>query len=264
MAPVTQRIRMIKSPARFIKPTSLSACQLKASEELYPMEQENISPAYMGLVVDYLTRFSLSGDKQEAFSISIKGATIVDTARKTPGTVSREMANKLLSSINGLDDDSISAAYKLVTFDNWVRNPSLALKYFIDDFSKDPNDITTKNIRIMVERCLAFFKKYGPIRKMNFTFEPNGYTETVSSGDGDYLTKDTLWDLKVSKHKPQGTDTLQLLMYWVMGQHSGQDIFKGITNVGIYNPRLNTVFTYNVSKLPSSIIKEVEDNVICY
>ena len=99
---------------------------------------------------------------------------------------------------------------------------------------------------------------------MKFTFEPGGYTETVRSGDGDYLTNDTLWDLKVSKHKPTGSDTLQLLMYWIMGQHSGQDIFKNITNIGIFNPRLNMVFTYDVSKLPPNIIKEVEDEVICY
>ena len=28
------------------------------------------------------------------------------------------------------------------------------------------------------------------------------YTETVSAGDGDFLTSDTLWDFKVSKSKP--------------------------------------------------------------
>jgi hypothetical protein len=33
-----------------------------------------------------------------------------------------------------------------------------------------------------------------------FTFE-GGYTDTVSKGDGDLTTADTLWDFKVSKAK---------------------------------------------------------------
>ena len=98
----------------------------------------------------------------------------------------------------------------------------------------------------MVERSIAFWKKYGPITKDGFTFEKNGYTKTVDSGDGDYLTEDTLWDFKVSKSKPTNKHTLQLLMYWIMGQHSGKPEFKNITKLGIFNPRLNTVYTLNI------------------
>ena len=96
------------------------------------------------------------------------------------------------------------------------------------------------------------------------TFEPNGYTETVNSGDGDYLTADTLWDFKVSKSKPTNKHTLQLLMYWIMGQHSGQKIYKSIQNLGIFNPRLNEVYLLNVNTISKEIITEVERDVICY
>ena len=48
----------------------------------------------------------------------------------------------------------------------------------------------------MVLRSLAFIENYGPIIKDGFTFE-GGYTDIVSSGDGDYLTENTLWDFKV-------------------------------------------------------------------
>ena len=48
---------------------------------------------------------------------------------------------------------------------------------------------------------MKFWEDYGPIVKDGFTFEPNGYTEIVNSGDGDYLTADTIWDFKVSKSK---------------------------------------------------------------
>ena len=33
-------------------------------------------------------------------------------------------------------------------------------------------------------------------------------------------------------HIPQSKDTLQILMYWIMGQHSGQKCFKNIDKIG--------------------------------
>lgn len=91
-----------------------------------------------------------------------------------------------------------------------------------------------------------------------------GYTYTVESGDGDFLTADTLLDFKVSKSKPTNKHNLQLLMYWIMGQHSGQDVFKGITKLGIFNPRLNTVYLLDMFKVSADTIKTVEKEVICY
>ena len=116
----------------------------------------------------------------------------------------------------------------------------------------------------MVQRSVEFWENYGPIVKDGFTFEPNGYTETVNSGDGDYLTTDTLWDFKVSKSKPTNKNTLQLLMYWIMGQHSGQEIYKNIQNLGIFNPRLNEVYLLNINTISKEIITEVEKDIICY
>ena len=49
-----------------------------------------------------------------------------------------------------------------------------------------------------------------------------------------------------------------------MGQHSGKPEFKGITKVGFFNPRLNMIFTYEMAKVPKSVIEEIEQNVICY
>lgn len=128
----------------------------------------------------------------------------------------------------------------------------------------NPDSYTIQNIQTMVKRSVAFWDKYGPIVKDGFTFEPYGYTQTVNSGDGDFLTRDTIWDFKVSKSKPTNKHTLQLLMYWIMGQHSGKSEFKSITNLGIFNPRLNTVYTFPVSKVELDIIKMIETEIICY
>ena len=102
-------------------------------------------------------------------------------------------AHKLLSGIKSVNEKSIINACKLVTYDVWLRNPVCAITAKGAD-EINPDKATIQNIRIMVQRSVKFWEHYGPIVKDGFTFEPNGYTETVSSGDGDYLTADTLWD----------------------------------------------------------------------
>lgn len=172
-------------------------------------------------------------------------------------------ASKLLDGIKAIDEKAITNACKLVTYDVWFRNPMGAIMAKGAD-EINPDTETIQNIKIMVQRSVKFWENYGPIVKDGFTFEPNGYTETVNSEDGDYLTTDTLWDFKVSKSKPTNKHTLQLLMYWIMGQHSGQEIYKSIQNLGIFNPRLNEVYLLNVNTISKEIITEVEKDIICY
>ena len=161
------------------------------------------------------------------------------------------------------DDLSITYACKATTFDVWYRNPVGAMLAKGAD-ETTPDKDTIENIRILVERSLSFWKEYGPITVDGFTFEEKGYTKIVDSGDGDYLTADTLWDFKVSKTAPKSDHTLQLLMYYIMGQHSGKAEFVNIKKVGIFNPRLNKVYTYDISKVPMETINIIEKEVICY
>ncbi|MGL5439239.1 MAG: hypothetical protein ACRDA4_02485 [Filifactoraceae bacterium] len=46
----------------------------------------------------------------------------------------------------------------------------------------------------------------------------------------------TLWNFKGSKIKPTSKNTLQLLMYWIMGQHSEKPEFKTIKNLEFLIP----------------------------
>ena len=68
----------------------------------------------------------------------------------------------------------------------------------------------------MVERSIEFFDSYGPKIADHLTFK-GGYTGHVTNGDGDFLTKDTLWDFKVSKQRLSSKSVLQLLIYWRLG-----------------------------------------------
>lgn len=250
MYSVTQRIKAIKQPrGGYIKPKEFTETTLDDGIELNP--NENIHASLVGLAVDYLTRLMTGTPADEAFYISLLGSDRVNE---------RKNAEKLISKIKGLDDKSIINACKVVGYDVCFRAGIIGYKPVKEI---QPDTETIENIRIMVNRCLAFWKEYGPVEVDGFTFE-GGYTEIVSSGDGDYLTEDTLWDLKVSKEAPKNKYTLQLLMYYIMGCHSIHKEFQKIKRLGIFNPRLNKVYLLEIANISDEIIQEVSSEVIGY
>ena len=275
---VTHRISEVKQPyGGYVNPNKFDVTHLINDEEL--CEFENVHSSVVGLVVDYMTRFMTCHDVYDAFAISVQGFII---AERNGFADAVAMGKSFIEKIKGLDDESIVNACKLVTFDVWRRHTDIAAtcKTYVDT---NPDAQTINNIRIMIKRSLAFFEKYGPVVENEFTFYPEhqdvndydrmiatgegtygGYTAIVNGGDGDFLTEDTMWDFKVSKSKPTSKHTLQLLMYWVMGQHSGRDVYKHITKLGIYNPRLNNVYILNIDGISDEIIATVEKDIICY
>lgn len=260
MSTVTRRIKEIKQPyGGYIKPYQFEVRQLDDKYALY--EKENIHASIIGTVVDYFTRCIMGADLIDGFMISLKGA---DIASKLGRPDSMEKAKSYIYEIKGTDDKSIINACKLVSYDVWYRDPAAARLAKSDDESINPDSETIWNIQVLINRCLEFWEQYGPIVVDGFTFNEKAYTKTVTAGDGDFLTKDTIWDLKVLKSKPNNKHTLQLLMYWIMGQHSEIDYYKDLTRLGIFNPRLNTVYTLKVSDISLDIISAVERDVICY
>ena len=280
MSSVTNRIKEVTQPrGGFLNPSQMTIECLDDGKELN--EGENIHGSLVGLAVDYLTRFVCGTKPEDAFRISLKGASI---AEKLGMKNALMVATFFLSKLERkLDSETIQCATKLVSFDVWYRNTPVA-PISPTHREVNPNKETIENIRILVKRSTEFFKKYGPVTADGFTFEPvdadpekdaerlaklkkwtyGGYTSIVDAGDGDFLTKDTLWDFKVTKAAPTSKHTLQLLMYWIMGKHSGQPIYKNIDKIGIYNPRFNKVYTYKVSDLPKETIEYIEKEIICY
>lgn len=250
MRSVTQRIKEIKQPrGGYVNPRLFETTQLSIEKQLN--EEENIHATLIGLCVDYMTRFVLGTPVEESFKISFLGANIIGK---------ENTAKELAVKIKGLDDDSIISACKLVGFDVCFRSNPVGYRPVE---TINPDKSTIENIRIMIERSMEFFKQYGPITKDGFTFE-GAYTHIVSTGDGDFLTKDTLWDFKVSKAKPTSKHTLQLLMYLLMGKRSMHSEFDDIDNIGIYNPRLNIVYLLDIKQIEQDYINEVCSDVIGY
>lgn len=262
MYSVAKRISMIKQPyGGYINKKNLTVTQLDDKTVLN--DSENIHASLVGLAVDYMTRFMMGTERMETFSISLKGAMTLDLFTGDKKKSSIKNAVKLLLDIKGLDKKSITNACKLVGYDVCFRAGITGIIGYKPVDEINPNKDTIENIITMINRSLSFWKEYGPITKDGFTFE-GGYTDIISTGDGDYLTKDTLWDFKVSKNAPKPQHTLQLLIYYIMGMHSIHKEFKDIKNLGIYNPRMNKVYTIGIDMIPQSVIDEVSKEVIGY
>ena len=250
MYSVTGRIRVIKQPrGGYISRKQFTVSSLDDGIDLN--ENENINPSLIGLVVDYMTRFLMGALKEEAFEISLLGAEIAKDNFN---------AYRLLDKIKGLDYESVDSACKLVGYDVCFRAGMMGYKS-VEEIKPDIK--TINNIVTMIRRSLHFWNEYGPIVKDGFTFE-GGYTPVISTGDGDYLTKDTLWDFKVSKKEINSEHTLQLLIYYIMGKHSVHKEFDSIKRLGIYNPRLNIIYLLNICDIPKDVIDIVSHDIIGY
>lgn len=250
MVSVTQRIKQIKQPrGGYLPVKTFTVTTLDDGQLLNP--EESIAASLVGTAVDYLSRFMDGTAVEEAFEISLLGARVMRMEAKAFG---------LLDDVKGMDDLSITKACQLAGFDSTFRAGPL---FYRPVESIVPDQATIANIRIMVERSLSFFKDFGPVTADRFTME-GAYTSTITTGDGDFLTKDTLWDFKVTTSKLNKDHTLQLLIYYLMGRRSIHPEFQTIENLGIFNPRQNTIYQLPISEISDEIIKEVETVVIGY
>ena len=256
MYSVTQRIGKVKQPrGGYVPPKMMTEIQLGSGEE--EIIETDFHAGTIGLAVDYLTRFMLGAAPDKAFHIALLGARQLEAQTGEPAI---QNALELLSEVKGLDDLSITRACQLSGLDVCFR---AGVQFYKPIEDIQPDEITIRNIRIMVERSIEFFNQYGPITMDGPTFS-GGYTEIVSTGDGDFLTEDTIWDFKVSKKPPTNKHTLQVLMYYLMGKHSIHKEFDTVQKIGFFNPRSNTVYQLSVDDISPEIIEEVEREVIGY
>lgn len=271
MATVTERIQCVKQPyGGYIRLSDFR--KIKGYDNGVELNTlENVSPSLIGAVVEYLTRsyfftdhfgYSVEEGMTKAFEVSLRGAMVAERYFGVKGAV--DVARKLFVDMVGSSNREIiiTNVLKLATFDVWYRNPYYAKPGAYE--AVNPNTSTVENVHTMIIRSVRFFEWNGPMTSAGFDFSPSGYTATVDKGDGDFLTRDTLWDMKVYKGRLTSKHTLQVLMYWIMGQHSGQEIFNGVTKIGLYNPRENVGYVLDVSKIPADVIREVENKVIRY
>lgn len=203
---------------------------------LYPRESENIPPVLVGLAVDYLSRAQFEST-YEAFYISLAGATVLHSEEW------KNLAYGLAANIVDLSDQSITAALDLVQYDTFYRTNEM-----ITPKALEPNAETLHNIRVLVWRTVSFMQANG--------YQCSGMSWHLGciQGDADFITNNTLWDLKVSTKGACREHVWQLLTYAIMDKYSECSLpHAPITEIGIFNPRLNVEHRYDLNKLPIEI-----------
>lgn len=256
---VTQRIKQVGQPrGGYLNPKMLTKSVL-FEDGVSELPNESVHPSLVGLAVDYLTRYMLGDSAEEAFKISLLGLGVCESAgMKEDAEYGRELFRRLSRDLNMT---TVESAIKLCSFDVCVRAGMPGYKSIM---LINADLYTCSNVAVMVKRNLNLFKVYGAPVLNGFVFK-GGYTPTVSSGDGDFVTPDTLWELKVSVREPTKDWTLQTLMYWIMGLNSEHyEIFEKVKYLGIVNPRKNAVYRIAVADIPMEVIEAVERDVIGY
>ena len=249
---VTQRIRAVEQPAEGYIP--ISKFSVKKYEDFCQLHyKENISANYVGLAVDYLTRFYVTKNVEEAFDISMLGAKIL---REEYG-METEYQN-CLELLEKIQQGDVFSAVQLVAYDEVYRAG------IIDIPKLEADKFTIENIKIMVNRGVRFLKNCGKEIKSGLDFE-GGYTDVVVNGDCDYLTENALIDFKVIRGEMTTNYSLQILMYYLMGLRSeNKKYFEQVKWLALFNPRKNIVYFVNVKKISESVIEEVSKKVIGY
>ena len=256
---VTQRIKQVGQPrGGYINPKTLTKSVL-FEDGVSEFPNESVHPSLVGLAVDYLTRYMLGDSAEEAFKISLLGLGVCESAgMNEDAEYGRELFRRLSRDLN---TTTVESAIKLCAFDVCVRAGMAGYKSIM---LINADLYTCSNVAVMVKRNLYLFKVYGNPVLNGFVFK-GGYTSTVSTGDGDFVTPDTLWELKVSVREPTKEWTLQTLMYWRMGLHSEhREIFEKVKYLGIVNPRKNAVYRIAVANIPEKNLEAVERDVIGY
>ena len=251
MVSVTSRTRKVKQPyGGYLPVKQMDKFKYEDDFELNNTKDEFLSPVITGLAVDYLTRLMLRNNKKDVFYINLRGAQFIKK---------HTQAIELLENINGLDSRSIVNACKLVGFDTVFRAGPATYKP-VENIM--PSDESIEDIKIMVNRTVNFFKDNGPIILRIFTFE-EGYSSKITTGDADFLTSKTLWDLKVSKNSISSKHTLQILVYYLMGLRSiHKEHFEKLETIGLFNPKLNIAYVKNTEDIDKELIGVVSKEVI--
>jgi len=295
MVSVTQRITQYNTQVGqprggLIRPTMMSFTVIDDEHGVLDHKIENLHASVIGMAVDYLSRLvrvhvrqdEFSDSVRDVFKVSLRGADRIDTVYAGSGVAAA--AEEAVSSIRFfttdqdlamavIDENTVRAACQLAGYDVGGRNDPRLWNPEHGAAGRVPDQMTITHVAIMLARTQAFFAEYGPVTKDGFVFadplrfhlgERGGYTDLVDSGDGDFVTLDTLWDLKVSASKPTKDHTLQLLMYFLMGKESGLPAFAELTHVGLFNPRLGTVHRLAVANVPSDVIETIRRDVIGY
>lgn len=229
----------------------------------------NITPSNMGLVVDYMLRAELAlmygftpmQALKNAFFVGIQGAMLVGKGKEV-----EKMLKKIAKELEREDRDDYNYNTIVVNASRVVVYDAVVRAGYFDPTAEPPKPSTTDAdvINLMIGALLVhFLEKEKGLLELGVGFSAID-SKNISPSDGDYLTEDSLIDLKTSKTKPSTKDTLQLLVYYIMGLHEKPEVYSNIKYLKIINPKLGKIYTYETAKISDETIEHVGREIIGY
>lgn len=216
-----------------------------------PLEEENMAPATTGTLIDFLTRIIVLND-DDAFGVSARGVgEMANDDQKKRYLYEAAMLKALVEDkeIDDLDDDVFNIGVNICAWEQALRGGY----YFPPQIY--PNDTTMAHYKVMLKRVKAYLEKIGNIIRTGYgSATANG----LISGDGDYLSSDTLIDFKVSKHKTMQPNWVrQLFLYRVLLRDElvSPDQIKKLM---IYNPRRDEGYLLDLTQIDYGILDFVK------
>ena len=215
------------------------------------LEDENISAATTGTLIDFLTRVIVLKD-DDAFGESARGVSELANKEQTQRYLFNCATFKVLidnKKIDDLEDDVFNLGLEICSWEQGIRSglyvpPSIY-----------PDEVTISHYKIMLNRAKVYLNKIGSIIRTSYaSATENG----LITGDGDYLAADTLIDFKVSKRATMAPNWVrQLFLYRVLLRDEivSPDQIKKLM---IFNPRRGEGFLLDLTTINPDILTFVK------
>ena len=246
MVDIIERIASIERPGVYV---TLDSLKMRQFDDHITLKKGNINPRIVDRVTDRMARYLRGmGDRTDVFLSATMGAMSADRL---------DECISYLVGVKDSSDTSILNAMKVISFEG--GNPPSRSE--LDDVRPDAD--TCGNIRVMIRRARDLLDLYGPIIMVDFQFL-GGYTSTITKGQGDILTRDSIMTIDVSDSPPDERDVLSLIVQYLMGERSVSNAFDGIERIMVLNPRLNRIYYTYMSEIGHDVLERIGEEVIGY
>lgn len=275
MSSVSELVERIEQPVSGILPVS-NFTKRELHQDTHKLFGNNTIPAvHLGLIIDYCVKYILGVKLSDILHVEYEG--YAEHIRVSAVKYYDSLSEQSLTQIYVDDErkkiclsDFVSNVENSTTFEEYVTNMLYVIQYgdFVRNFRFAYNrlgevfntEISKEDIHdilYMFLRTRSWINTFSKVTPM-YKFYPRGYNNTVTSGEGDFCTSDTLWDLKVSNGEPTTKDTLQLLIYYIMAMQSDNRLYRNVHKIGVYNPKLDTEWVCNMNDINEGITTSVK------
>ena len=253
-------------------PKSFTLEELDYEMDLHASDYETVSPSVIGPAVEGLFKMAMGQGAGVAFRASYFGAILLDNIGKLGEKHDEFIVGHYTSQVRDLMDQLGATLGKgkpyeakhgidLCTYDVVYRTGNPA---YYRPYSRLTLE-TEENVYRMVDYAKEVFKELheGDTIK-EVAFDEESFGRYIAKGDGDFMTDQTLWDMKVWTKSFDKKVYIQLLCYYLLGMNgrTTRSHYENLEYIGVINPRLQESHRLRIADIPQADLDLVREKVI--